>query len=594
MQRRFKTLLLSLALTLLPIVGHAGGIHYSVEFEGLDDDRTLKAIKSISSLTSLKKRLPASLNALRYRAESDVPDLIKVLHAHGYYEAEVSIRVLEIYNRILVVVSIDPGPLYPLESYDIHLYCDSSEETTHCCSIGLSEIDIQLGKPARSAKIIDAELKLLDRLSERGYPLATVEDRKIIVDGKTKSVRVTLDVKTGQKSSFGTTTIVGNDSVKPLYIQHKINWKENECYNSDLVENTQNTLMETGLFSSVYITHEEQLNAQGQLPMKIEVTETKHKSVNVGVSYQTVFGPGVTFGWENRNVAGMGRRFTLQGDITRISHSGIATYFHPDFKRVNQDLVCQGQAAHESLPVAYSMRSYSLMTRFERRFGKRVRLSLGVQGERLFVTASAHNGNYWLLEGPIYLRLSTANSLLDPTKGATIEFTTTPSMNVGNPNQLYLIQQASESSYHPLNKRKSIVFAQQLTLGTIWSPQLNSVPLNKRFLGGSEQNLRGYRYQTVSPLRDEKPIGGRSAIFFTLETRFRISPSIGLVPFFDMGNVYLTQYPSWHGKWFKSTGIGLRYYSFMGPFRLDVAFPLNRRKEIDPVYKVLVSIGQTF
>jgi translocation and assembly module TamA len=73
-----------------------------------------------------------------------------------------------------------------------------------------------------------------------------------------------------------------------------------------------------------------------------------------------------------------------------------------------------------------------------------------------------------------------------------------------------------------------------------------------------------------------------------------VSKEIGLVPFFDIGNVQLTQYPTIHGKWFKSTGLGLRYFSFMGPFRLDAAFPLNRRKGIDPVYKILVSIGQTF
>ena len=114
------------------------------------------------------------------------------------------------------------------------------------------------------------------------------------------------------------------------------------------------------------------------------------------------------------------------------------------------------------------------------------------------------------------------------------------------------------------------------------------------FWGDSENELRGYRYRTVSPLDDDKPIGGRSAIYFTMETRLRVSKTIGLVPFLDIGNVYETQYPTAHGKWLKSAGLGLRYFSFMGPFRIDLAFPLDRRKEIDPVYKILVSIGQTF
>lgn len=594
MLRRFQTFLVSFAMCLAPLSAHAAGIDYAVKFEGVEDDKVLKAIRSVSKLTSLKKHPPASINALRYRAESDIPDLIKVLQAHGYYEADVHIRVQDNFGRTEVVVMIDPGPLYTLSAYNIHLYCEDPKESQHCCHISLDEIGVHLGKPARSAKIIDAEMKLLDTLSECGYPLASIDNREVIVDGKAKTVQVNVGVKTGELAVFGPTHIVGNTRVKPRYIEQKTCWSEGEPYDSTLVDRTQTALMDSGLFSSVYINHEEALNASGQLPMKIEVSETKHKSVNVGVSYQTVFGPGVTFGWENRNVAGMGRRLSLQGDITRISHTGIATYFHPDFKKVGQDYICQGQAAHEALPIAYSMRSYSLMNRFERRFGKHVRLSVGILGERLLVTASAQNGNYWLVEGPVYLRLSTANDLLNPTKGATVEFTTTPAINIGDTNDYYLVQEAAESTYHPLNKKHTIVIAQQLTIGTIWSQHLHNVPLSKRFLGGSEEDLRGYRYRTVSPLVDDKPIGGRSAIFFTLEMRLRVSQTIGLVPFFDMGNVYLSQYPTWHGKWFKSAGLGLRYFSFMGPFRLDVAFPLDRRKEIDPVYKVLVSIGQTF
>ena len=139
-----------------------------------------------------------------------------------------------------------------------------------------------------------------------------------------------------------------------------------------------------------------------------------------------------------------------------------------------------------------------------------------------------------------------------------------------------------------------IVLAQKLTVGFIVANGLGSIPLCNRFLGGSEQDLRGYRYKSVSPLFDEKPIGGRSAIYYSLETRFRLTETIGLVPFFDIGSVWTTEYPTLHGKWFKSTGLGFRFFTFMGPFRVDLAFPLDRRKELDPVYKILVSIGQMF
>lgn len=585
----FSTLLLSLG----PLALFAGGISYAVDFEGIDDGRALKEMRLASHLTSLKKRPPASINALRYRAESDIPTLIKILHAHGYYEGKVNIQIHEIHGSITVVVRIDPGPRYHLEAFDIHLYCESPDRTNDCCHVSLGDAGVQLNKPANTNVILDAELKVLQRLSECGYPLAKIENRDVIVDGKTKSVRVKLDVKTGQRAEFGPTTIVGTRRVKPRFLEQKLQWKEGEEYDSRSVEQTQNSLIDTGLFNSVLITHEETLSSQGEIPLKIEVNETKHKNVSVGVSYQTVFGPGVTFGWANRNVGGMGRTLSFQGDITRISQTGVATYLHPDFMRIGQDMIAQGQAAHEDI-YAYSMRSYSLMDRFEREINHRLRGSLGFKGDRLYVTDSVQNGNFWLFEVPFYIRWSSSNSLLNPTRGGTLEYTITPALNVADTNEFYLTQQFTGSLYNALDKNEKIVLAQKLTLGCILSNGLSATPLCNRFLGGTEDDLRGYRYKSVSPLIHRKPIGGRSAIYYTFETRFRVTNTIGLVPFFDIGSVYTTEYPTLHGKWFKSAGLGFRFFTFMGPFRVDLAFPLDRRKGIDSVFKVLVSIGQMF
>lgn len=580
--------------SLFPLAVMANGINYNVEFEGIQDSRTLKCLKLASSLTSLKKRPPASINALRYRADSDIPELLKVLHAHGYYEAKVNIQIQDAYHQVDVIVMIDPGPRYKLEAFDVHLYCETPGDQTDCCQVTLDDAGVQLHKPALAENIIDAELKVLRRLSECGYPLAKVENREVIVDGKTKGVYVSFNVKTGEKASFGPTEIVGTSKVKPLYVERKLEWKEGEPYDSKLIDKTQSDLIDTGLFSSVLITHEENLSSNGELPLKVEVTETRHRRINIGVSYQTVFGPGITFGWANNNVGGMGRILSFQGDITRISQTGVASYQHFDFNRVGQDMIAQAEAAHEKLPFAYSMRSYNIMDRFERKFTKKIRGSIGIKGERLFVTDSVQNGNFWLLEVPFYIRWSTANSLLNPTRGLTLEYTFTPAINVAEGKEVYFTQQFTMSNYWPIDPKERLVLAQKLTLGFILSNGLPSVPLCKRFLGGSEEDLRGYRYQTVSPLFHDRPLGGRSAVYYTFESRFRVTDSIGLVPFFDMGSVWTTEYPTIHGKWFKSAGLGLRFFSFMGPFRLDIALPLDRRKELDPVYKVLVSIGQMF
>jgi translocation and assembly module TamA len=78
------------------------------------------------------------------------------------------------------------------------------------------------------------------------------------------------------------------------------------------------------------------------------------------------------------------------------------------------------------------------------------------------------------------------------------------------------------------------------------------------------------------------------------EARFRATDSVGVVAFLDGGNAYSGLTPSFSKplKW--GTGLGLRYYTPIGPVRFDVAVPLDRRAGIDDRFQIYVSLGQAF
>lgn len=584
-------------LLALPCTIWGASIPYSVRIEGLDDGRALRELRASSQLMALQKKPPSSINSLRFRAESDIPELIKIMHAHGFLEAEIDVQFDKGANDYLVILLVKPGPLYRVADYQISLIekvGETEQLAPECRRLQLDDIGISLGDPLETKTILESELAALEILSECGYPLAQIKNREIVADGKTKQVKIELTIEIGPLAYFGPTTIEGNGSVRACLIEQQIQWCENQRFDSCLIEGTEKALLDTGLFTSAYITHPKTLNQNDQLPIKIELAEAKHKSISAGVSYQTTFGPGATFGWENRNISGLGRRFSFQANVAQRSHSGIISYLIPNFRGVGRNLTFEAQAAHESIR-PYRMQSYSFLNRFDRPVEECFYFSVSGQVEYLIVSGSVDNGNFLLVETPLYLRWTNVDDFLNPISGVRFEYRGVPAINIKKASEFYYSQVFTFSSYFNLWRGDFLILAQKLTVGTIFSNGLDAVPVPKRFFGGSEENLRGYRYYTVSPLKKhDKPIGGRSEIFYTIEPRFRFTNCFGLVPFFDIGNVYLKEWPTFKGKWRKSVGIGFRYFSIIGPLRLDVAFPLNRREEIDPHWWVFVSLGQSF
>ena len=77
------------------------------------------------------------------------------------------------------------------------------------------------------------------------------------------------------------------------------------------------------------------------------------------------------------------------------------------------------------------------------------------------------------------------------------------------------------------------------------------------------------------------------------EVRLRVTEDIGIVPFIDGGTVTEEPYPDFDERFLWAGGLGLRYFTGIGPLRLDVAFPINGR-DGDDLFQFYISLGQAF
>lgn len=572
-------------------------IAYEVRFEGVEDEKTLKLIRDISQLEKLKNTPPATLLGLKKRAEGDMVRIAQIFHTFARYQAKAQFTVLE--NGALVVVKITPGPVYPLAAFNIfYVQGGKKKDNLPRCPITLQDLNITLNEAATPESILNAEDLILDHLNLQGYAFAKTLKRDVFADQQAQNVIVAIEVETGPLTFFGPIKINGLERVKQSFIYKKLKWKEGDLYHPKKIEKTQEALDLSGLFRSVNITHAEEPVDEDQLQLNLNFIEAKQRSIGFGVNFNTQLGPGVSAEWEDRNISGEGQKLRFKSDLWWDWQFGSLSYLIPDFKRSDQNLIwlLNYEQGHRK---AFRERAISLSATIERKLTSQLSFSYGAMYKHLLSERSERDGTFNLFKIPLQVKWSSVKNILDPEDGASFHFQCIPSLQFIEPQFAYSINTLTTTFYQPLTKDKKYIFACKLILGSIIGASKHDIPPPERFFAGSQNTIRGYRYLTVSPIEwghdhHYRPIGGRSMFVYSLELRSHLTKEIGLVGFWDIGNVYSDALPNFKQRPLQSTGLGIRYYTPIGPLRLDIAVPLNRRKHIDNYLEIYFSIGQSF
>jgi translocation and assembly module TamA len=565
---------------------------YEVEITGIDDSQVKSDLEATSQLVTLKDRPPPSEAALRRRADDDMPRLKQVVEAAGYRAAAIDYAIDTAAQPVKVTVTVAPGPLYHLDQ--VTLRTPDGATPPGLGGEQPSAFGLEIGGPASSAPVLAAEVRIVDAFAQRGRPFAKVTNRRVVVDHGTRTMRVTYTIEAGSTANFGAVTIDGLTAVDPAYVEHRVAWERGKPFDSREVEATRKALVGSGLFSVVRIVNGETIDAAGEVPMTISLTEGPPRSVGAGISYNTSEGFGANTFWETRNLFGGAEKFRLSADFAQDRLGLVGNYRQPDFLRKDTDLLATGELA-EDTPVAYTSRRVRVFSGLERHFGPLVTGGAGLQFEHANVTEAARDltQTYSLAGVPLYLRRDTTDDLLNPTSGTRASATVTPYTSVAGDNLTFASSRVTGSVYRKLGGSRFTV-AGFGTLGSIVGESRDALPADKRLYAGGGGSLRGYGYQLAGPLGpDHKPLGGRSLLEFGGELRIKITETIGIVPFLEAGNVYDQSYPKLGSRLLYDTGVGLRYYTPVGPVRFDVAVPLSRRQG-DSLFQIYISLGQAF
>ena len=589
---------------------------YTVTLPATGETPLDAALHDSSSLIALQSKAPAGPFALVLRARDDEARLKAALGSFGHYDGTATARILgrglddpglpgaldAAAGPVAGVFTSTPGPTYPLRTLSLSGPTDAATMAQVRAAMGLHP-----GEPAHAADVLAAGGRMLSALRDSGHALAKVGDPAAALAPAAHALDVSWTIDAGPRVDLGPIAINGLDRVDESWVRRRLLIHQGELYDPARIEAARQDLASQGVFATVRARAAERLDAAGQIPIALDVAEAKRHVVGVTASYSTDLGASAGLTFTQRNLFGQAERLDLGAAITQVGGSDsrgegynvTAALTKPDLFRRDQSVTVSLQAIKENLD-AYDRTAVLAGVQGTRRIYEGLSVNAGLQAQQSHIIQEGVSRDYTLVGLPLGLKYDDTGpqGLLDPTRGYKANLTVVPTASLSTGSDFAIIELTGSTYLDPGawlggTAGRSIV-ALRAVLGSIQGATTFEIPPDERLYAGGSATVRGYKYQYVGPrfAADNRPTGGTSLGAGTVEYRQRILDNYGAAVFIDGGAVGSGSTP-FSGQLRLGAGVGARYYTPIGPIRLDVAVPLNRQRG-DDSFELYIGIGQAF
>ncbi|ESY86215.1 membrane protein [Mesorhizobium sp. LNHC220B00] len=579
-------------------------LRYAVTISAPDADKDLvKKLENASALKGDEDRPVSGSLGLMAKARSDREQLVAALYADARYEGVVTVTIdgkpldelppdaeFKGPQPIPVVITISAGPKFTLGN--IRLEGDAA---------GLMSADYGLisGGDAGSGAVLKAEALIVRTLKEQGRPLARVTDRQIVADHATSTLDVTLTVAAGPVAGYGATTVEGTEKVDRDFTEYMTGLKRGKQYSPQEISDARDRLLALEVFNSVTFKEADKLDADGNIPIGVQVSERKPRYFGLGGTFSNTEGLGLEGYWGHRNLFGRAEKLRIDGAISGIGSNNLSELnYNAGIMFEKPGVIGPASKFFASVktvlehPDAYDHFSVKGSTGLSYELDKKQTVSAEVALDYSRIHDAFGKHKYLIASIPLQYVYDNRDNRLNPTTGFRLLAYAEPSYDILS-GAAFLKLKGEGSAYQSLDTASKFVLAERVAVGSIVGTGLQNVPADRRFYSGGGGSVRGYAYQGIGP-KDftGQPIGGLSFFETSVEMRIAVTDTIGIVPFVDAGTVSTKSVPSFSDVKV-GAGVGLRYVTPFGPLRIDAAVPLNRDPG-DPHFGIYAGIGQAF
>jgi outer membrane protein insertion porin family len=510
--------------------------------------------------------------------DQDVSKIAAYYHNHGYIQAKVAEPKLTYEGEeIFVNIKIDEGPRFQVGKVDIDgdLIQPQSEL--------LEKIKITKEKIYNREVIREDVLTLQDIYSDAGYAYADVSPR-IDQDSEKLTADVTYLINKGPPVYFEKIIITGNTKTRDKVIRRELKVYEQELFSGKRLRRGIRNLYRLDFFEDIR-ANTTKGTADDKMTLKIDVTEKPTGAFSFGAGYSSMDQVFVVVSIAQRNLFGRAQVLNLRAQLGGTSSRYTLSFTEPwlfdiplsggfdvynairDYDTYDKDSI--GGTIRFSYPVFDYTRVY-LSYNYDKS-----------EIEDLTEDASSEIREW---EGEsvghtltTILRRDSRDRIFNPTEGSdnsiTVKHAGTPfGGDVG-----YTKYVGDSGWYIPLFW--DTVGLLHGRTGYIHDDAVGRVPTWQRFYLGGMDSVRGYSWREISPKDPDTgdEIGGDKMVQFNVELIIPIVRKAGLmgVLFYDTGNAYDNGEDIDLSDLRKSVGFGVRWYSPLGPMRLEYGYILE-------------------
>lgn len=530
--------------------------------------------------------------------KNDVNRIADLYYNNGYINVKVGepqVRLLPDKSGLEVTIGITEGEQFRTGDLDFKGDLLESREVLQ------SKVKLAKGKVFSREVLRNDVFTLTDVYADKGYAFTNVSPLSKVDQAK-KTIDITFEFEKGEKIYIERINVSGNTKTRDKVIRREFKLDEGDLYSSTALKRTKQNITNLGFFEEASISP-----SKGSSPNKLNLnTEVKEKSTgqfSIGAGYSSsdgILGQGSI---SQSNFLGLGLKGTLSASLggkTQLYNIGLTD---PYFLDTNWTL---------GFDVYRSERDWEDYTRRvtggDIKGGYKLSDQLSTfwiykyEVKKLFDFSYAMLANPSLITetsgtiGSLYgsVTYDTTDYRLDPSRGYTGTFSAEYAGIGGDQRFVRFI--GNSALFFPL--RWNTVLSFRGELGYMMRNG-RDIPIDEKFYLGGINTLRGYSSRTVSPVKVNTVntlsvlgiptpvtsyvyLGGVKEAVFNIDYVFPIIKDAGLkgVVFFDAGNSYAPGEQIF-SKMLYSYGAGIRWYSPMGPLRLEYGIPVNPREGID-------------